>query len=467
MTFLRPLFIATRLWFALISLVLLFVAAYAFPILFPLVQVTFIVFLVLIGVDAWLLFGPKPGYKELNVVTQASGGSFFARREVPDRLSNGDQNPLTIYLENQYAFRADVEVIDEIPFQFQRRDVLFHAQLKPRETQAIRYELRPTRRGEYSFGAVNVFVLTPLGLLKRRYQFESGKMVAVYPSFLQMRQYELLAATNRLNEVGIKRIRRIGHSIEFEQVRPYTMGDDVRTVNWKATARRSVTTDQNPGGASLMINAYQDERSQPVYCLIDKGRVMQSPFEGLTLLDYAINASLVLSNIALLKQDRAGILTFSDHIGQLLPANRRSGHMLKILELLYRQRTRFLETDYESLYTSVRTHIRQRSLLLLFTNFETVSALRRQLPYLRRLAKDHLLLVIFFDNTELRSLLEQPATNTEEIYLKTIGEKFAFEKQQIVKELGQYGIQTILTAPQHLTANTVNKYLELKARGMI
>ncbi|UFH55911.1 DUF58 domain-containing protein [Spirosoma sp. KNUC1025] len=453
MTSLRSLFVATQLWFSLIAIVLLFVVAYAFPILLPLIQVGFAVFVLLIGIDVWLLF--RTG-------NYTNGATFFARRELPDRLSNGDENPISIYLENRYAFRTDVEVIDEIPFQFQRRNVLFRARLNPRETQIIRYELRPTRRGEYSFGAVNAFVRSPLGLLKRRYQFGEGKVVAVYPSFLQMRQYELLAVTNRLNEVGVKRIRRIGHSMEFDQVRPYNTGDDIRTINWKATSRRSHSQD-----TTLMINAYQDERSQPVYCLIDKGRVMQSPFEGLTLLDYAINASLVLSNIALLKQDRAGILTFSDHIGQLLPADRRSGHMLKILELLYRQRTRFLETDFESLYTSVRAHIRQRSLLLLFTNFETVNGMHRQLPYLRRLAKDHLLLVIFFENTELRALLDQPAVDTEAIYFKTIGEKFSFEKKQIVKELAQYGIQTILTAPQNLTANTVNKYLELKARGMI
>ncbi len=453
MSVLRPLFVSTRLWLALIALVLLFIAAYAFPVLFALARVAFAVLIILVILDGWLLFRQQSG-QDANL--------FFARRDVPDRLSNGDENSLTIYLENQYTFQVDVEVIDEIPFQFQRRDVLFVARLKPRETQTIRYELRPTRRGEYNFGAVNVFVRSPLGLLKRRYQFEPGKTVAVYPSFLQMRQYELLAISNRLTEVGVKRIRRIGHSMEFEQVRPYTAGDDVRTINWKATSRRT-----HAQGTALMINAYQDERAQSVYCLIDKGRVMQSPFDGLTLLDYAINASLVLSNIALMKQDRAGILTFSDQIGQLLSADRRSGHMLKILELLYRQRTRFLETNYEALYASVRAHIRQRSLLLLFTNFETVSSMQRQLPYLRRLAKDHLLLVIFFENTELRNLLDQPAINTQQIYLKTIGEKFAFEKKQIVKELTQYGIQTILTAPQNLTADTINKYLELKARGMI
>lgn len=442
----RALYVSTRVWLLLIAFVLLFILAYVFPVLFPVVKLALAVFVALCLVDAVLLFRNR-----------TERAAFFARRDVPDRLSNGDENPVMIYLENRYPFLTQVEVIDEIPFQFQKRDVLFSAKLKPNETKTLRYELRPTKRGEYSFGAVNVYVLTALRLLKRRYQFSQDKLVAVFPSFLQMRQYELLAISNRLTEVGIKKVRRIGHSMEFEQVRAYNRGDDVRTINWKATARRS----------DLMVNAFRDERSQAIYCLIDKGRVMKSPFEGLSLLDYAINASLVLSNIALLKQDRAGILTFADQIGQMVAAERRPGHIQKILEVLYRQKTRFLESDYEALYANVRKQIRQRSLLLLFTNFETVNALHRQLPYLRRLAKEHLLIVVFFENTELKSLLTNPATTTEEIYQKTIAEKFYYEKKQIVKELKQYGIQAILTAPQNLTADTVNKYLELKARGMI
>lgn len=450
MKFIRTLYFSVRIWLVFMGLVLAFVLAYIVPVLFPVVQLASLLFIFLLIADGIALF-------------RTAGPTFFARRDVPERLSNGDDNPLTIFLENRYGFQTPIEVIDEIPLQFQRRDVLFRATVKSRETKAIRYQLRPTQRGEYSFGTINVFVMTSLQLLKRRYKFGAAQMVPVYPSFLQMRQYELLAISNRLTELGIKKIRRLGNSMEFEQVRAYNQGDDVRTINWKATARRTSTgTD-----TTFMVNAFQDEKSQAVYCLIDKGRVMKSPFAGLTLLDYAINASLVLSNIALLKEDRAGILTFSDQIGQLLPAERRAGQLAKVLEMLYRQKTRFLESSYESLYTSVRRHIRQRSLLLLFTNFETVNALRRQLPYLRRLAKDHLLLVIFFENTELRSLLDKPATNTEAIYAKTIAEKFAYEKRQIVRELQQYGIQSILTAPNNLTANTVNKYLELKARGMI
>ena len=443
MKLIRSLFFSTLFWGVLVGLIASFLLAYVFPSLFSFAKLLTVIAVLLVLIDTVLLFKPNAG--------------FFSRRDVADRLSNGDPNPITLYLENRYPFKTSVEVIDEIPYQFQKRDVLFEAQLVHNETQLLRYELRPTKRGEYSFGAVNVFVKSPLGFVKRRYQFSQDKMVAVYPSYLQMRQYELMAISNRLTALGIKRIRRLGHSMEFEQIRPYVLGDDIRTVNWKATARRN----------DLMVNAFQDERSQSVYCLIDKGRVMKSPFEGLTLLDYAINATLVLSNIALIKQDKAGLITFSEVIGQILPADRKAGQMQKILETLYKQKTRYLESDYETLYSYVKTHIRQRSLLLLFTNFETVNAMRRQLPFLRRLAKTHLLIVVFFENTETSLLLKTPAENTEDIYLKTIAERFYYEKRRIVKELEQYGIQSILTAPKDLNANTVNKYLELKARGMM
>ena len=443
MKLLRSLYFSPLFWGVCIGITLFFVLAYVFPALFGVAKLLFVLWVVLVLIDAVLLFGHPKG--------------IFARRDTPERLSNGDENPLQLYLQNNYRFKTKLQIIDEIPFQFQRRDVLFKAQLMPNETQILRYELRPTKRGKYNFGVLNVFAQSPLQFLKRRYRFGEAQEVAVYPSFLQMRKYELLAISNRLTEFGGKRIRRLGHSMEFEQIRPYVQGDDVRSLNWKATARRN----------ELMVNAFQDEKSQGVYCLIDKGRVMKSPFEGLTLLDYAINAALVLSNIALLKQDKAGLITFSEVLGQVLPAERKTGQMAKILEILYKQTTRYLESDYETLYANLRVHVRQRSLLLLFTNFETLNAMQRQLPYLRRMAKDHLLIVVFFENTETAQLLRDTATNTEQIYLKTIAERFYYEKKRIVVELQKYGIQSILTAPKDLNANTVNKYLELKARGMV
>ena len=441
--FFKSLYLSNLVFYITIFLVVMFVLAFVFPVLFGITQMLFFVFMLMLLVDGIMLYRPKKGV--------------FARREAPERLSNGDENPLSIYLENHYDFPVQIQIIDEIPFQFQKRDLMFRTALQPAETQILEYTLRPTKRGEYSFGAVNVYVKSPIRLLKRRYQFSQDKMVVVYPSFLQLRAYELMAISNRLTELGVKKIQKIGQSQEFEQIRQYVQGDDIRNINWKATARRN----------DLMINAFQEEKSQNVYCLIDKGRVMQMPFDGLSLLDYAINATLVLSNIAIYKQDKAGIITFSDRMGQVLLADRKAGQMTKILDVLYKQKTRFLETDYEALYVHTKTYIRQRSLFLLFTNFETVTSMRRQLPYFRKLAKDHLLIIVFFENTELRALLDKPVNTTEKIYLKTIAEKYFYEKQQIIKELGQFGIQALLTAPQNLTVNTVNKYLELKSRGMI
>ncbi|HXO77211.1 MAG TPA: hypothetical protein VN824_18285, partial [Puia sp.] len=176
------------------------------------------------------------------------------------------------------------------------------------------------------------------------------------------------------------------------------------------------------------------------------------------------NATLVLSRVALIRQDKAGILTFADQIGTFLPAGRKSMQMSHILEILYNQQTRYQETDYEKVYAMVRTRITQRSLIVLFTNFESLSGLQRQMPYIRAIAKNHLVLVVFFENTGLHELQEKQAEDIEAVYEKTIAEKFAYEKRLIVKELNQHGILTILTAPENLTVQTVNKYLEIKAR---
>jgi uncharacterized protein (DUF58 family) len=167
------------------------------------------------------------------------------------------------------------------------------------------------------------------------------------------------------------------------------------------------------------------------------------------------------------KQDKAGLVTFSNKIGNILPADRQARQMQTILEVLYNLKTDYLESDFEILTSTILQKISHRSLIILYTNFETLNALQRQLVYIRRLSRTHLVLVIFFINTELFALIDKPAKNVEEIYHKTIAEKFAFEKRLIVKELARYSIQSILTTPQNLSVNTINKYLELKARGLL
>ncbi|MFT3702333.1 MAG: DUF58 domain-containing protein [Agriterribacter sp.] len=391
------------------------------------------------------------------LVLYARSRGFFAERQTPERFSNGDTNSIMLFLKNNYGFRTKVEVIDEIPVQFQQTNWSYETTLKGAEEQQYAYTLKPLQRGEYGFGDINVFVTSPLCLVERRFVFEAAQTVPTYPSFQQLKRYQLMALTNKLNETGIRRLRKLGSSTEFEQIKEYVIGDDYKKVNWKATARK----DQ------IMVNTFTDEKSQHIYCLIDKGRNMKMPFEGMTLLDYAINASLVLMNVTLLKHDKAGLLTFASKPETFLPADRKGIQMELILENLYRQQTHFSETDFEALYAHIHGKIKNRSLLILFTNFESIPGFQRQLPYLRRMAKNHLLLVVFFENTELKTLRESPAQDLEEIYIKTIADKFAFEKRLIVKELQQHGILSVLTTPQQLTVNTINKYIELKARQAI
>lgn len=380
-----------------------------------------------------------------------------ARRHCPDRLSNGDPNPISISITNQYNFQINITIVEEVPFQFQKRDLIFNSTLKTGDEKTYHYNIRPVRRGVYLFGAINVFVKSRFGFIMRRYIFNQQKKVAVYPAFLEMRKYELLAASDRLMEYGIKKIRRIGQATEFDHIEHYVIGDDPRTINYKATARIN----------QLMVNNYQEEKSQQVYCIIDKGRTMKMPFNEMALLDYAINSSMMVCTTALNKGDKAGLITFSKNIDNILPADKNHRQRIKILETLYAQQTDYKESDYERLYVTVRRKLTQRSLIILYTNFETVNGMRRQLKYLNRLAKEHLVLAAFFINSEFNDILESKPTDIETIFRKGMAESLSNDKLLIVKELNRNGIYTLLSNPENLTIDSINKYLEFKARGLI
>ncbi len=417
--------------------------SYIFPTLFTVSILFFLIIILFFIFDVIILFSVKTGIE--------------AARILPERFSNGDENDVKINIDNFYLFAIKTKIIDEIPFQFQIRNFEIQKKIKASSNESLQYFLRPVARGEYHFGNLKVFVSSPLGIISKLYNFENEKMVATFPSFMQLEKYNLMAFSNHLMQYGVKKIRRIGHSLEFEQIKEYTQGDDIRTLNWKATSKKN----------QLMTNQFQDEKSQSVYMLIDKGRTMRMPFKGLSLMDYAINATLVLSNVILKKQDKAGMFAFSKKVENRVVAEKRSVQMQNILQSLYNIKTDFFETDFSRLYVDIKTNIKQRSLILLYTNFETIENLKNQLPYLKGIAKNHLLVVIFFDNTELNDLINNKASNVQEIYDKIIAEKFAFEKRLIVTELKKHGIYSVLTQPENLTLDTINKYLEIKSRGIL
>jgi len=443
MKFLKSFYIHDTFFRYIAVLSACFILSYWVPILYPITWMLTFVLLGLFLFDIYILYASSKGIE--------------AGRVLPQKLSNSDFNPITIEFLSNYPFRANISLIDELPKQFQKRDFEHRTNLLKNGKREFEYTVRPVERGEYVFGNLNVYASSPLKIVKRRFVFQKDQMVPVYPSIIQMQQYDFLAISNKLSLFGLKKIRRIGHTQEFEQIKEYVPGDDIRTLNWKATAKQN----------QLMVNQYQDEKSQPIYSIIDTGRVMKMPFNGLKLLDYAINSTLAFSNVALKRNDKTGMIAFSKNIESFVPAIQKITHLNTILEKLYNISTEFTDSDFGLLYAQIKRKITHRSLLLLYTNFEHISALKRQMPFLLAMAKKHVLVVIFFENTELEELISSDAEDLQTIYHKTIAEKFSLEKRLMQKELQQHGIQTILTKPEQLTINTINKYLEIKARGLL
>lgn len=440
----KNIFPSVYLWYGFAIAIGIFVISYKVPVLLPMGQVVLMVSLLWFVLSGVLLF-----YKK-DLIT--------GHRTMAELLSMGDENTIKITLTNRYSIAIHVEIIDELPYQFQQRDFLITAELDAGETKIIHYSLTPTSRGEYSFGKINVYVTFPFSFSIRRFELLKAHTVKVYPSIIQLKLFQLKVLTRISRLEGSKKIRRLGQSYEFEQIRNYVEGDDFRHINWKATSRAI---------GSLKINQFEDEKSQAVYCIIDKSRNMKLPFDGLSLLDYAINTSLVIANTALLKSDKAGLISFAEKIESGIKAENKPGQLNKILSALYNEKQGRFEANYELLYHYVNHRITQRSLLFLYTNFETTHNLYRMLPILQRLNKRHVLVVIMFLNSEIMDMSKKEPATLEGIYNGVIAEKFIFQKTLIAKELKNHGIKTILTRPEELTINTVNKYLEIKSMGVI
>jgi len=438
----KSLYLTEQFFQAIAVIALLFLASYWFESLYGAIWILVFVFILLIFADFSMLYSKK-GIK--------------ASRILPERFSNSDVNYVQIKLKSTYDFYTSLQLIDELPIQFQKRDFLMKVALNGKEQKTVTYDVRPFDRGSYYFGNLNCYASSLFSLIKRRYTFNANQSVKVYPSFIQMKKYDFLAIDSKLSHFGLKKIRRIGHTMEFEQIKEYVTGDDLRSINWNATAKSS----------HLMVNQYQDQKMQPIYSIIDSSRVMKMPFEELKLLDYAINSTLAFSNIALKKGDKVGLIEFSNKINKIVPAQAKRTYLNTLLNALYSVDTNFLDADYGLLQATIKRNINQRSLLMLYTNFEHISSLRRKISYLQAIAKRHVLVVIFFENTELDKLANIEIKNMTDLYNQTIARQFQYDKKLIVKELNHKGIQTVLTTPQNLTVNTINKYLEIKAKGLL
>jgi uncharacterized protein (DUF58 family) len=437
------LYMQPRTWWLLSCVWVLFVMAYPFPFLLSVAQTALLLLSAAAVMDLLLLFIPS--------------NPLELQRECSPKWSLGDDNIVVILLQNKSPLPWQCRIWDELPVELQERRFSLNASLGPYRSAEKHYTVKPLKRGLYSFGQIRVIISTPLGLLGRRVSKEQVQEVSVYPSFVQLRKYSLYTLQNIARFHGFKKVRRIGMSYEFEQIKEYVQGDDIRHINWKATGKTT----------SLKTNHFTEEKAQPVYVLIDKSRPMNMAFGGMTLLDYAVNAGAVVANIALQKGDKAGLLTFSDRLGTALRADSSPGQMGRIMDALHAEKYRRTEADYEFVYNALKRVSQGRALLFLFTNFETLVAMQRVMSVLRKLNKHHLLVVVFFSNAEVEQFAFEPSGSLQEIYNRMVARQMVADKKQMAVELANHGIQSIVCKPEELTISTLNKYLELKAKGMI
>jgi uncharacterized protein (DUF58 family) len=444
MSFLKSFYLNKTFFIALGVCIALFSFGLLNDVFFVLGKMLFFLIWVVVLLETFLLYRKK---EPLNLT-----------RKLPMRLSNGDTNIVTLKMTNEFSFDLYASIVEDLPEQFQFRQWKQNVVIEANKLTEFQYEVNPKERGEYLWQNCYVaFQMKPWSLLSRRETFEFEQTVSCYPSFEQFNKIPLKAIVSNFHESSDNLTRKIGQSLEFEQIKNYAVGDDYRHINWKASAKQG----------DLMVNQYQDERSQDIYCILDMGRAMKMPFYKQTLLDYSINSALALSKAVISMQDKAGILGLTHNNCNFLPARKDMKQFGKINDFLFNLQTQYLEADYELLYKFVRVNIKQRSLLVIFTNFDSVNSLYRQMPYLKVLAKYHLLLVIFFKNAEIARMTEEKAQDLKGIYDKTIGHSILFQNKLITKELNKFGIQSLYIEPKNLSLEVINKFVEIKRRQLI
>lgn len=397
--------------------------------------------------DAWLAPPPR---------------AFAVERRYDERLSLAENNPVDVQIDwigarTRRAGALRLWVRDETPPGIPVDRIFLDGSIGPGGSWVGRYHLQPFRRGDYSFGPVNLRLETPLKLLVLQYTFPLLAPARVYPNLRAVRRYELLARRGRLEEVGLRQSRLLGRGTEYERLRDYLPDDDYRRIAWKATARRNqpVTVE------------YETERSQTLMLLLDTGRLMGTPIGSMEKLDYAVNAALMLAYVAIRRDDRVGLLAFADRVGVYVPPNRGKRQFHLLLESLYRVRSQPIESDVGRALAVLATRHARRSLIVLLTDIVEATESGDLIVHLGYLARRHLPLCVTMSDPDLVRLAEAAPEDSRRAYEKVVAQRLLGERREILDRLERRGALVLDVPAERLTAEVVNRYLEIKARTLL
>jgi uncharacterized protein (DUF58 family) len=384
-------------------------------------------------------------------------------REMQRVASLKTPHPVTLTVSNRAKRAIDVWVRDDVPDECETDREQFLVKLAPLSRSSLTYHISALRRGAFRLQLVYVRVASRLGLWKRDFRYAAESDLHVYPDMRQMREYSLLARTDRLNLVGLRRTRRIGQDNEFERLRDYTLDDNYKHIDWRSTARRG----------KLTVKDFQANQSQRVLFLVDCGRMMTNTVGGISLLDHAFNAALLLSYVALNKGDSVGLLCFSDEVQAFVPPRGGMTQMNRLLHASFDRFPRLVESRYDEAFVYLNARCRKRSLVILITNIidevnsnqvgrYLTSLVGRHLP-LGVLLRDHAI----FDAANVPAMAGVAATDDATLYRATAAQDIITWRTSVLRDLESQGVLALDVFPEQMTAPLVNRYLEIKARHLL
>lgn len=389
-------------------------------------------------------------------------------RDHEDKLSLGQWNPVTVRLRNQTRRRLRVVARDAVPWQLGAQNPAGAGECAASGTWEFTYRLFPIHRGQYDLGPLTVRFLGPLGLSWRQYTIPLVDSVKVYPDLLAIRSYDALLHRAQLQELGLRNTRQRGTGTDFERLRDYTPDDEYRRINWPATARRH----------SPIAIDFETERNQNIFILLDIGRLMatrlplpddptQSPRgHALTRLDYAINATLLLSYASLQYDDRAGLAAFSDHITRYVAPGRGRRHFLTLIEAMYDLQPDGTEVDFGAVLGYVAARATRRSLVVLFTDVDgtDTTVLVRHLTHL---ARRHLVLLVTLRDPAVEQLAQLAPVDSDAVYDRSIAMTLLQERARLARDLQHRGVMTLDVSAGQLSPALINRYLAIKAQARL
>lgn len=380
-------------------------------------------------------------------------GKFTINRIVPDRVSLAAPTRIGLQVHNASGRRVEIQLAEDLGETLEADPDQCGGVFEPGAGGTLEYRLTAKQRGRYQLCDLDVRVLPALGLFYRQFRLAVPTEIHVFPNLVNLKKYDLLLRRGLVHEQGLARLRRIGQGSEFESLMHYAEGDDMSRIDWKATARRS----------ELVVKNYQPERQQSVLVAIDVGRATAGEFEGISRLDYLVNAALMLAYVTLRQGDWFSLVAFSDRIESYLPPVRRAQSIDRVARALYELQPRLVEADYGAACRFMGLKSRKRSLICLMTDIIDRQASGVILSYLARFARRHLALAVTLANPHIRALAETPIAKTPDPYSKAVALDVLAARREALAAMRQCGVDVLDVAPKALTPDLINRYLLIKA----